>query len=175
MSNTLSDYELARLENIKKNEEFLKSLGLYKDPLEVAKKEAGEELRRKAEKIKKRAARDDDGEEYVPVRRSSRKPADAANKEEGLVSLSDVEGGGTARVKRKYNPQEDAEQFFKIKTQYADEDDDAMSIRITPEQLRTYVQGANVKHSEMISDKVGRYQYIPYTFQLFLFYIQVHC
>ena len=27
----LSEYELLRLENIKKNDEFLKSIGLYKD------------------------------------------------------------------------------------------------------------------------------------------------
>lgn len=159
MSSNLSEYELARLENIKKNEEFLKSLGLYKDPAEVAKQEAAEERRKKTKKEKKRIPKHN--ADIVPVvRRSSRNSnSESAIKDESLVSLSDIEDGeNTTRVNRKYAPMEDAEMFFKIKAEYGDEDEDAETVRITPDELRTYILSANEKHSDMISDAVSHFE-----------------
>ena len=165
-SQGLSEYELARLENIKKNEEFLKSIGLFKDP--TIAKPAADILPKSKNKLKRRQWNDGD-EDYVqepdnlPLRRSGRNvniiKTEGENK---LVSLSDVEGTKAGEIKYKKlrrDPRQDADAFFKQlenTTDNNDDEEDDISKRVVlkPNEIREYIDSIHPEHNDKISDAV---------------------
>ena len=168
MSGALSEYELVRLENIKRNEEFLKSMGLYKDPNALPSGEdAFKTTTKKKQKPKRKVELKDLEEENIgQVRRSSRNSGSVVVKEE-LVSLSDVEGGETQpKAKRRYDPYGAAAKYFEKKepgeneegSEYSEEEEENGKVKrvvIQPPELRAFVESINPKHSAMISNSVS--------------------
>ena len=167
MSGGLSEYELVRLENIKRNEEFLKSMGLYKDPDSVPSGEdAFKTTTKKKQKLKRKIELKDLEEENPgQVRRSSRNSGSVVVKEE-LVSLSDVEGGETQpKAKRRYDPYGAAAKYFEKKepgeneegSENSEEEENGKVKRVViqPPELRAFVESINPEHSAMISNSVS--------------------
>ena len=174
MGEKLSEYELARLANIKKNEEFLKSIGLYKDPATIE-NVIPKETSRKPKSMRPRGKRNssntvdqvEDGhaENVGAVRRSTRNSGTVKIEGEVLTSLSDAECEGSSSSihtkKRSYAPMEDAAAFF-AKSKLDEEDEDAETVRLTPPQLREYVQSQSPKHSDLISNAVRCFALLLY-------------
>ena len=181
MAAMLSEYELARLENIKKNEEFLKSLGLYKDPntsnaFDETEKKKKADGNKHARINRKKALKDADQvaqDALLVTRRSTRhQSANAASSGDQLTSLSDNEKDGSTSIhvkQKRYSGNDDAAAFFeslkkKVKRESEDgvegdsgeeesEEDEDRTI-ISPEELRAYVEQKNPQHCKLISDKV---------------------
>ena len=162
----MSEYELVRLENIKRNEEFLKSMGLYKDPnAPPSGEDAFKTVKKKpARKSVLKAVKDED---YVPLRRSSRSSASPGIKQEHM-SLSDVENDQTQpKTKRRYDPQSAAAKYFDKKSgdeeeeggdDYSEDDEESGKTKrvvVKPEELRAFVDNVCPEHSEMISNAVS--------------------
>jgi hypothetical protein len=157
----LSEYELVRLENIRKNEEFLKSLGLVKDPLSAPKQDSlPKSTKRKAKKKTVLADKDDpdyidDANEVLPVRRSSRK----SGLDVKHVELSSPSVIGEPKQKRRYNPAEDAKVFFENmaddEQEGLEEDSEGQRVVLKPAEIRDYIESANPEHSAMISNAVS--------------------
>lgn len=162
-ADAISDYELARLENIRKNEEFLKSLGLFKDPAVAVVHDVL--LKGRKQKIKRRSNSDEnDDPDYVdfekdtvPVRRSTRNSG-------VLVQHAELDPDGEPQLKRQkpekrpYNPLKDAEEFFKNMGNSDDEkfeeDDEKKRVVLKPAEIRSYIESINPEHSDMISNTV---------------------
>jgi hypothetical protein len=155
MTHELSAMEVARLENIKRNEEFMQSLGL-----ETKKKPAP-----RASKKKKRHDKDkdyqpgeeeEDEEELVAPRRSTRclnmGSELGLKKKEVLVSLSDGEENPQKKMKRQKGQRPDADLYFKS----LDMEDEEVQVRVVlPKNLRAYVDTIGGEYAAQISDKVS--------------------
>lgn len=182
MSGALSDYELVRLENIKRNEEFLKSMGLYKDPNALPSGEdAFKTTTKKKQKPKRKVELKDLEEENLgQVRRSSRNSGSVVVKEE-LVSFSDVEGGETQpKAKKRYDPYGAAAKYFEKKepggdeegSEYSEEEEEngkGKRVVIQPPELRAFVESINPEHSAMISNSVS-----PCPMHIFSLFLYIH-
>jgi hypothetical protein len=152
---------LVRLENIRKNEEFLKSLGLVKDPLSAPKQDSLPKSNKgKAKRKTVFADKDDpdyidDANEVLPVRRSSRK----SGLDVKHVELSSPSVTGEPKQKRRYNPAEDAKVFFENmaddEQEGLEEDSEGQRVVLKPAEIRDYIESANPEHSAMISNAVS--------------------
>eukprot|EP01032_Pedospumella_encystans_P010792 gene10792-12587_t len=165
MSGALSEYELVRLENIKRNEEFLKSMGLYKDPnAPPYGEDAFKTATKKKHKPKRKVELKDLEEENLgQVRRSSRNSGSVVVKEE-LISSSEAEVGETQpKAKRRYDPYGAAAKYFEKKepveneegSEYSEEEEENGKVKrvvIQPPELRAFVESISPEHSAMISN-----------------------
>jgi hypothetical protein len=156
----LSEYELARLENIKKNEEFLKSIGLYKDPATIAQQDTLPKGKAKKPRTKRKAA-DDGDENYFPEEVLAAPSRRSARNSGGPVAHVKLEGDEVPcgpKAKRQYNPLKDSEEFFKNLENGGDgsdtEDDESKRVVLKPAEIREYVMSISPEHSAMISNKV---------------------
>ncbi len=151
--NELSDYELIRLNNIKKNEEFLKTLQIESTKHSI-RTELSDSLplslepkKRKATTKKVNMVEEDD--ESKPVRRSTRGrsgPVDDAN------LLDEADGNGTvrARPQRPY-----------VEKLVFDEENETGRVSVTADSLRNLIEKSNAEHFEEVSDKVRRCSLVP--------------
>jgi hypothetical protein len=159
-SKELSAYEVARLERIKANEDFLKSIGLYKDPNEVA---AAAELKRKLDtrvsKPRKKKNYDEDQEAYIPETRRSSRNSKVKSENEVLTSLSDLEDSLVENPlqKKKNNPAADASAYFEDLDATHDDinEEEAERKVLLPAELRRFIDSRSIEHSDLISKSVS--------------------
>lgn len=138
----LSEYEKIRQQNIARNEEFLKNLGINVNAEQIRDTVDEPYTHRKKSKVKIKN-QENDGHDILPdsdVRRSSR--LSSSQKEQKLEMYDDI---GTTRSKTKIS-----------KPVYDDEgiiiDDTNERKKVTASDLREYIKSNNQSHNEDISN-----------------------
>lgn len=147
----LSDYEQLRLDNIKKNEEFLKNLGLseVRPPPSFSvpenNRQSNKAFKAKRKVNSKRKADESTGDlESAPVRRSTRSRPDAA-----LMDSTALDNLGPDRPAAKKSIQKyDYEFDFDV------DDDGTPRKKISPSELREIIAAASAEDDKAISDAV---------------------
>jgi len=158
----MSQYELVRLENIRKNEEFLKALGLYSDggtmngmtaaAVGTGRRIVKDKEKRKQQKVKIEGCRADAAPERLT--RSKRKIVDGV--QEGAIDTStDKESDIDAiqRGHRKTNQGNNIEDGMII--DMGDDDDDSETLtRFSHTDLENYLKTIKSEHVNRLSDEV---------------------
>ena len=156
----LSDLEIRRLENIARNEAFLRSIGLadvQQSISEINQRDAAAaalnfdpntasgKRRRRSTGVNKRASSSSSSE---PTRRSTRGSSTTAV--DGLDdSAADTLGrSGHYSVGRRMPPN------VLLDNEMTLDDDDVVRKKITAQSLREFIEMTNAEHSELIKDKV---------------------
>lgn len=141
MEERLSEYERVRLENIKKNEEFLRNLELSSiketlatDSRTISRSPSSCHTRKK----RKVVCCDDESVQSAPLRRSIRGLA-------GVELLSE----GTNSVTYMRRP---AKRGMSVQSCFTDDGDER--IQITADELRNFIVDSSVHHFEQLSDEV---------------------
>ena len=154
-STSISDYERIRLENIQRNEEYLRSLGInvnikvQRQEEEKAKKEDLKKKREAAKRKREQAAtlvegegEGDDGGEIIPIRRSKR--------------ISQQPAENETEVAESYWRERPAKSTFvpyELDLNIDDEDDpDYGRVKVTAPMLRELIQASNPEHDELITN-----------------------
>lgn len=172
--NQLSEYEILRQENIKRNEEFLKTLGLEKLPSTPAvpqKKSSSSSSKRKRESDKDNNNNEDgyfEVDDYIspkekktkevaqPTRRSMR-----VQNQPPPESHTEIDENDDRVIRPKETPKYNLEINI-------DEEVEEGRIRITAPQVREVIMATNPDHDELISNEV-RIPLILFCFLLFQF------
>lgn len=126
----LSEYERLRIENIKKNEDFLRSLELSSVKTTLRSQSLP------VTSTKKRRTRET--ENLEPTRRSSRGTGSSSTEH---VMLDDSYNDWEPRERKTYTP-----------ATY-DEDEESGRRRFTAAELSQYIKDSNPEHMELVSDK----------------------
>jgi hypothetical protein len=137
----LSEAEILRNERIKRNDEFLKSLGLASSSVGLPKKDITAAIKKKKNDKQKKDINDDDEEE--PLRKSARRAGLSADIDTSFFSNLDGE-----------------EPFIKMKKIILDDfkvdinpdDETVKRNKVTAKMLRELIDETNKEHSDMISD-----------------------
>lgn len=134
----LSEYEILRLQNIKKNEEYIKNLGIPQNRSVVVKAEIRSSKRTKHHKESNVKA-----EDFV-YRRSSRRL-----RGDNTEIIDRVDSNPIKKVKQERNLVDGDFNF------HFSDDENVQRIRITAEGLRSFIETTNSEHNESISNEVG--------------------
>lgn len=145
-----SEYERLRLENIKRNEEYLKSLGIGRSrPRDKTEDDAiAADGNRGAPRSKRPRTMLTESEPMEPVRRSRRLSADPGGSPEEMLSLDDagLVQVGARKSTRITNAFEDTPEDIDISTERS---------AITAPMLRELIASSNALHDAMLSDEVS--------------------
>lgn len=165
--NELSEYELLRLENIKKNDEFLKSIGLYKDINNINKTSNNLDdstIRNRNKQKKKKKAIDDDRKSINDsdnvidsINNSNTLRRSTRGKDNIISSKNDIHHIDDIITKRKRNDSNIAKESLSLDNDDDDNDDDTSrinKIKITCNELKDYIYKYNKEHLDLVSDKV---------------------
>jgi hypothetical protein len=168
----LSELEQRRLENIRRNEEYLKSMGFDSMPAFERKNTEGTEKKKQTKAIKRKVTEDGGEENYMvdgfvePVRRSRRlskqtsiETADGNAEDSQFIDLDGIVPSSSSSSARK------AREPYILDI---DLDEDIGREKITAPMLRDYIESKNPQHLEIISNEVSCVHYISNFKVLFL-------
>jgi len=160
MAQAVSDFERLRLENIARNEEFLRSIGLAQTKASISALAPPPSKLKSNERFSKRKPVYDDeidhnSEKPIVKRRSSRlNPSISSNINDQNKSLDDevLPYKPTVRYPRAFEKYEDDDEDYVENEEFPDSESTPRQ-RITVNSLRQFIINMNEEHSDMISNK----------------------